>query len=776
MKDKYYSQAMKNSLVIAQCVFVALIVLCLRTIETRLDGTFDISQLGRSYEETAVFLRDAENTIRRKVDCSRNIALFQTDGETDLNKSIDIRQYVVGISDEANLNENLTYVLSDLINYYPDIKRLKTAVSSVASQVEEEGAPGDSWDLLAEAASDCETILPRSGSSLASTARASSTPYETLLEYYETLIQVCEDVHSRYRSYVEEKNNPEGSGNPKAPSNLSYYIENTLTKQSYTNLGVNSVATARVAIEEDHELTMLFDGVRTMDIMVANSENTLNDRAASWFMDTVFLGSNERVVVAVDRSYPVGDELRGEYLAYQKREPVVISALIIAIFAAAALAVCFGLSLVTTGRKNRNTLIELKDFDLIPTEIAAGICVIVLLIWIYLSRTVVRYRIPPRFQDIWHIAFWTILYWMCLMSLLSLIRRLKWNRLWTDSVTRTVVQVSAQVLEAKVTSARMLILFVVFMLLNFLFLRFFGTIGVVIVFVLDLAFLLYLIAEQLGKLSVREGLRELSKGKLDYKIDTSSLTGDSLEMAEAVNEMGDGLQEAVDSIVRSERLKAELITNVSHDLKTPLTSIINYVDLLKREDLQNEKAREYVDILDRKSQRLKSLISDLIEASRINSGNVELDMVELDLRAMVQMAAGEFEDRFEELGLKVVFEEAVPGQKLMIQADGSQLWRVLDNLLSNIVKYAKENSQVKIALRSEDGTALAVFENESSEELLKSGEELEERFVRGDGSRSTEGSGLGLSIAGSLTQLMGGSFQVTTEGLVFRAQLQFPLS
>ena len=240
--------------------------------------------------------------------------------------------------------------------------------------------------------------------------------------------------------------------------------------------------------------------------------------------------------------------------------------------------------------------------------------------------------------------------------------------------------------------------------------------------------------------------------------------------------MGDGLQEAVDSIVRSERLKAELITNVSHDLKTPLTSIINYVDLLKREDLQNEKAREYVDILDRKSQRLKSLISDLIEASRINSGNVELDMVELDLRAMVQMAAGEFEDRFEELGLKVVFEEAVPGQKLMIQADGSQLWRVLDNLLSNIVKYAKENSQVKIALRSEDGTALAVFENESSEELLKSGEELEERFVRGDGSRSTEGSGLGLSIAGSLTQLMGGSFQVTTEGLVFRAQLQFPLS
>ena len=296
-----------------------------------------------------------------------------------------------------------------------------------------------------------------------------------------------------------------------------------------------------------------------------------------------------------------------------------------------------------------------------------------------------------------------------------------------------------------------------------------------IVIVLDLAMLLYLMADQLGKVSVRAGLRELSEGKLDYRIDTTPLTGDSLEMAEAVNEMGDGLQEAVDSIVRSERLKAELITNVSHDLKTPLTSIINYVDLLKREDLQNEKAREYIDILDRKSQRLKTLIADLIEASRINSGNVELDMTELDLRSMVQMAAGEFEDRFEELRLKVEFSEKIPGQKLMIRADGSQLWRVLDNLLSNIVKYAKEDSSVRIILSGEDKTASVLFENESSEELLKSGEELEERFVRGDSSRNSEGSGLGLSIAGSLTELMGGTFAVTTEGTMFRAEVKFPM-
>lgn len=775
MKNKNYSPVLKNIAVIMQCVCIAVIVLCLLTIEDRLDGTFDLSQLGRSFEETAVFLRDTEDTIRRKTDCSRNIALFQTGGVTDLNKDIDIRQYAMGVSDEANRNENLTYVLSDLINYYPELENLRTAVSS-ASQTSGEGAPGEeSWEQLSQAASSFETILPRSGNTLASTARASSTPYETLREYYGMLIETCTDLRQRYRSYTEENENPEGSGNPDAPSNISYYIENTQTKQSYTNLGVTSVATARIAISEDPELTMLFDGMRTMDIMVANTEYTLNPRVSSWFIDTVFLGSNERVVIAVDRSYPVGDELREDYLAYQKREPVIIGALAAAVLAAVVLLVFLVLSLLMTGRKNRKTLIAPDGFELIPTEIAAGICVIAALLWIYFSRRVVRPQVPPSYQTAWKAVFWVVLYWIALMSALSLARRIKWKSLWQNSVTYTVVRVSAQVLEARVTSARVLVMFVVSILLNFLFLRFFGTIGVVIIIVLDLALVLYLISDQLGKLSVRAGLRELSKGRLDYRIDTASLTGDSLEMAQAVNEMGAGLQDAVDSIVRSERLKAELITNVSHDLKTPLTSIINYVDLLKKEDLESEKAREYVEILDRKSQRLKSLITDLIDASRINSGNVELDMVELDLRSLVQMAVGEFGDRFEEAGLRIVFSEAEKGRKLMILADGSQLFRVLDNLLGNIAKYAKKDSEVRISLSGDGGTAEALFENESAEELVKSGEELEERFVRGDGSRSSEGSGLGLSIASSLTQLMGGEFSVVTEGTRFRAQLQFPL-
>ena len=226
-------------------------------------------------------------------------------------------------------------------------------------------------------------------------------------------------------------------------------------------------------------------------------------------------------------------------------------------------------------------------------------------------------------------------------------------------------------------------------------------------------------------------------------------------------------------MVSGERLKAELITNVSHDLKTPLTSIISYVDLLKREEIENERAKEYLDILERKSLRLKSLITDLIDVSRISSGNVDLNMTVLDLRSMVQMAAGEFEDRLEQVPLKLSMEA---GETLPVRADGDMLWRVLENLLGNIAKYAMPGSTVKIRIFLEENRAVCTFENRSKEILDKSAGELQERFVRGDASRSSEGSGLGLSIARSLTELMGGAFGIRTTPDTFCARLSFDLA
>ena len=244
-------------------------------------------------------------------------------------------------------------------------------------------------------------------------------------------------------------------------------------------------------------------------------------------------------------------------------------------------------------------------------------------------------------------------------------------------------------------------------------------------------------------------------------------------MAIAVNEMGDGLQKAVEDMLKNERLRAELITNVSHDLKTPLTSIINYVDLMKRENIPNEKAQEYIRVLDSKSQRLKILTEDLIEISKISSGNVEAHPVKMQLQMFLQQACGEFEDRLEEKKLKLKMElEKTP---VWIMADGGLLWRVFENLLSNIAKYAREGSTVyAIVKREGNGQVVIIFRNLPASPIKATAQQLQERFVRGDESRSQEGSGLGLSIAKSLTELMGGKFHIEVQEQLFEAFAQFP--
>ena len=227
---------------------------------------------------------------------------------------------------------------------------------------------------------------------------------------------------------------------------------------------------------------------------------------------------------------------------------------------------------------------------------------------------------------------------------------------------------------------------------------------------------------------MREGLYQISQGKLDYRIDTKAMTGESLEMSLAVNEMGEGLQKAVDSMVKNERLKAELITNVSHDIKTPLTSIINYVDLLKREELQNERAREYIRVLDQKSQRLKQLTEDLIEASKISSGNIELHMTELNLGQMLRQAYGECSERLEESQLEM--EISMEKEPVVIRADGRQLWRVFENLFGNMAKYAMPGTKARLEMkRGQEGVEI-LFRNICRQKLQMSADELQERFVR----------------------------------------------
>lgn len=270
---------------------------------------------------------------------------------------------------------------------------------------------------------------------------------------------------------------------------------------------------------------------------------------------------------------------------------------------------------------------------------------------------------------------------------------------------------------------------------------------------------------------LRLGAHEIAGGNTAYTVDTNHLFGELREHAEDLNHIRDGIQAAVSERMKSEHFKSELITNVSHDIKTPLTSIVNYVDLLEKEELENEKAREYVEVLSRQSARLKKLIDDLIEASKASTGVLAVDPERVELGVLLDQCAGEYAERLEKAELELVVQK--PQEPVAILADGRHMWRIFDNLLGNAVKYAQPGTRVYLNLEKEKGKALVTFRNISREALNLSGEELLERFVRGDSSRNTEGSGLGLAIARSLAQLQGGDMELTVDGDLFKVVLRF---
>ena len=270
---------------------------------------------------------------------------------------------------------------------------------------------------------------------------------------------------------------------------------------------------------------------------------------------------------------------------------------------------------------------------------------------------------------------------------------------------------------------------------------------------------------------VRDMGQALAAGDLDAQLDTRKMLPDIRRHAENLNAIGVGMNRAVEQRMRSERLKTELITNVSHDIKTPLTSIVNYVDLLKKEDLP-PAAAEYAAVLDRQSAKLKKLTEDLVEASKASTGNVSVSLAPIVVNEIILQAIGDYDERLTKGRLEVVV--STYEGSLMAMADGRLLWRVLDNLLSNVCKYAMPGTRVYVDLGTREERMFLTMKNISQDPLNVSAEELMERFVRGDASRHTEGSGLGLNIARSLMDLMGGTFDLSIDGDLFKAELTLP--
>lgn len=276
---------------------------------------------------------------------------------------------------------------------------------------------------------------------------------------------------------------------------------------------------------------------------------------------------------------------------------------------------------------------------------------------------------------------------------------------------------------------------------------------------------------------IDEGTQRILGGDPTFEINTEFMRGPLKRHAEDLGSMGRAVDAAVNERMKSERLKTELITNVSHDIKTPLTSIINYTDLLAAEDLGSDNAREYVEIISRNAQRLKKLAVDVVDASKASTGNVDIKLTDCNLGMMVEQVVGEYSDRLTEKNLTSVMN--IPSDDILVSADGRQSWRIFDNMLSNIYKYAQDNTRVYIDVicdKNSDNMAYVCFRNISAAELNISADELMERFVRGDSSRNTEGSGLGLSIASNLAKLQGGKMDVSIDGDLFKVKIGFRLA
>lgn len=367
--------------------------------------------------------------------------------------------------------------------------------------------------------------------------------------------------------------------------------------------------------------------------------------------------------------------------------------------------------------------------------------------------------------------------WLLLLFLLSFSVRVKLGKWWRHTLCYQLFRKIGQF-------ARMIwenIGFLWKVILVMLVLAFFEGIGVLMFFNSDIALLLWLLEKlvlyplvlwycvQLNQL--KNGTEKIAGGEPGYQISTKRMTGIFKEQGEQINHISDGMTHAIEERMKSERFKTELITNVSHDIKTPLTSIINYVDLLEKEDLHNETAQEYLEVLERQSSRLKKLIEDLIEASKASTGNLPVHLERLEAGIFMTQTVGEFEEKTKEAGLDLVIEK--PETPVYIMADSRHFWRVIDNLMNNICKYAQSGTRVYINLEVKEAQVSITFRNTSKYPLNISSDELMERFVRGDASRNTEGSGLGLSIANSLMDLMGGTFRLYVDGDLFKVVLGF---
>lgn len=557
-----------------------------------------------------------------------------------------------------------------------------------------------------------------------------------------------------------------------SPVNFFYYMQNPATGDSIGNLNTAD----RVALLK-----------KQPSYVYINKEGSSNENFPYvQSIKEMLSGTNYEIHAAVIEPLKQGDTFYEGFKHFSKVKvtlPYIIAAVIVSTILMLA---AFVYLVYTAGRKEENGEVFLNSIDRIYTDVHTMLVFIAAITSIALVEQASHGDNTTMF-----IAGGIILGIDVLIGLsyvLSMVRQIKRRQIFANSLTymifAEVKKLAILAFSGKLFKASVLLVLLGYGTVNgILLMIFLSTWRYNLAFDFLFAGLVllgfnvvsvYYAAKSLRNLTqIMEAAKELASGNLDYSLDSNEMSPAFVGFAENLQGLQSGLKKAVSEAIKGERMKTELITNVSHDLKTPLTSIINYVDLLKKEDLENQNARNYIEVLEEKSARLKQLVEDLIEASKASSGNLSVNKEKVDMHQLVMQAYGEFDEKIVKAGLDIRIN--APEKELFVLADGKYLWRIIENLLSNALKYSMPNSRVYINIDKSHGYGLLTIKNVSNFPLEISPEQLTERFVRGDASRTTEGSGLGLSIAQGLTNLQGGRFKIDIDGDLFKVTMEIPL-
>lgn len=608
-----------------------------------------------------------------------------------------------------------------------------------------------------------------------------------LNDAYAMLNNTIYSIRDAYSAYEWMEN-----GYKEGDTNLTYLYADTEKGLVYTN---------RKEFRDYGKLSENLEKIRTMG-KYAVIEPELKDfdsniegiDAAEWRDEIKYSGGKEKgfvYAVSVDTEYPIKDAIYLEAQQYEKNSPLVRGVLILGVTSVLLLAVILIWLTAVAGRNGQSQEICLNWFDKWKTEPAAAAVVLMWAIPVFLFG--IRTDLSGSVSSISNLAYQRIDYmyifpsdtlvsggiiavYTCAMFLtgyLSLVRRIKAKTLWKNSLFRSGICFAKRVFTSIHAVWKAVVVFTIFVLVHWITVFSNNNVyALVLMLAGELAVFIYMVRQAVGRQKIVVGVDKIAGGQVDYKISLDGMGDEQRSIAEKINSIGQGLDAALEESIKSERLKTDLITNVSHDIKTPLTSIINYVTLLKQEKFDDPKIIRYLDILDEKSQRLKTLTEDVVEASKVSSGNITLEFMNINLVEIIQQTSGEFEEKFTANELSEVM--SLPEHEVIIRADGRRLWRVLANIYNNAAKYAMKGTRVYADLYTIGDAAVFSLKNISNQPLNISADELTERFIRGDISRGTEGSGLGLSIAKTLTEMQGGNFELYLDGDLFRVTITFP--